>query len=309
VAPAKGPDIAGAGFTRAQFRSPTQESTTMRTALRAAAVVATFFGATSSLAAQAALPATQPNRLVIFREFVKPGHNADHEKLEVGWPAAYAKAKSTAYYLALTSMTGANEAWYISNYESWKALGDQNKSDAGNASLTTELDRLSKADGEHLTNTISIHAIGRPDLSHGAFPEMAKQRVFEISWYRVRLGHEAAFEAAVKVVQKAFAKALPQSSYRIYQVVGGVVNPAFLVFSSGASYEVFDAGMAMDAALNAAYSPEDRAMLQKFALEGLLNVETQRFAMNGPMSYVAAETIAQDPGFWRPKKPAVKPQP
>jgi hypothetical protein len=25
------------------------------------------------------------------------------------------------------------------------------------------------------------------------------------------------------------------------------------------------------------------------------------------MSYVPAETIAQDPAFWRPKKPAAKP--
>ena len=281
----------------------------MKTALRVTAMIATVLATPAGLIAQAqtGLPATQPGAITIFRELVKPGHNAEHEKLEVGWPAAFAKSKSPAYYLALTSMTGANEAWYVSSYASWKALGDQNKADGANAVLTAELDRLSKADGEHLTNTISIHAVGRPDLSHGAFPEIAKQRVFEIAWYRVRLGHEPAFEAAAKVVQKAFAKALPQSSYRVYQVVGGVVNPAYLVFSSGTSFEFFDGAMATGTALNAAYSAEDRTMLQKFTLEGLVNVETQRFSVNGPMSYVPAETIALDPAFWRPKKPAAKP--
>jgi hypothetical protein len=273
-------------------------------------MVATVMALPAGLIAQTqtGLPATQPAAITIFREFVKPGHNADHEKLEVGWPAAFAKSKSPAYYLALTSLTGANEAWYVSSYSSWKALGDQTKADGANAVLTAELDRLSKADGEHLTNTSSIHAVGRPDLSYGAFPEIAKQRVFEITWYRVRLGHEPGFVAAAKVVQKAIAKAVPQTSYRVYQVVGGVAGgPTFLVFSSGTSYEFFDAAMAEGSAIDAAYSAEDRAMLQKFTLEGLVNVEAQRFAVNGPMSYVPAETIAQDPAFWRPKKPVAKP--
>ena len=283
----------------------------MKTAPRVAALAAAVMATPAGLVAQtqSSLPATQPAAITIFREFVKPGHNADHERLEVGWPAAFAKANSPAYYLALTSLTGANEAWYVSTYASWKALGDQTKADAANAVLSAELDRLSKADGEHLTNTSSLHAIGRPDLSHGAFPEIAKQRVFEITWYRVRLGHTDRFEAAAKVVQKAFAKALPQSSYRIYQLVGGVVGPTYLVFSSGPSYEFFDGGMATESAVGAAYSAEDLAMLQKFSLEGLVNVETQRFAVNGPMSYVPAETIAQDPAFWRPKKPAPKSTP
>jgi hypothetical protein len=281
----------------------------MRTALRIAVLAATVMATPGGLVAQTGLPTTQPAVITIFREFVKPGHNADHERLEVGWPTAYAKAKSPAYYLALTSMTGANEAWYVSTYASWKTLGDQNKADAGNAVLSAELDRLSKTDGEHLTNTSSIHAVGRPDLSHGTFPEIGTQRVFDITWYRVRIGHAVGFEAAAKVVQKAFAKALPQSSYRVYQVAGGVVGPTFLVFSSGPSYEFFDGGMATTRAVDAAYSVEDRAMLQKFSLEGLVNVETQRFAVNGPMSYVPAETIAQDPTFWRPKKPVAKPAP
>ena len=52
------------------------------------------------------LPKTQPKILTIYREEVKVGRAAEHAKHEAGWPAAYEKAKSPIYYLALTSMTG-----------------------------------------------------------------------------------------------------------------------------------------------------------------------------------------------------------
>ena len=64
------------------------------------------------------LPTTQPNLLQIIREEVKLGHGADHTKTEAGWPAAFEKAKSPYFYLALTSMTGTNEVWYVIPYES-----------------------------------------------------------------------------------------------------------------------------------------------------------------------------------------------
>jgi len=43
--------------------------------------------------------------------------------------------------------------------------------------------------------------------------------------------------------------------------------------------------------------------LQKFMLEGVVNVETQRFRLDPGQSYVPKETRAQDPAFWMPKKP------
>ena len=72
-------------------------------------------------AANAQLPTSQPNLITIAREEVKLGRDADHAKVEAGWPAAYEKAKSPDYYLAMTSTTGAPEAWYIGAYASHAA--------------------------------------------------------------------------------------------------------------------------------------------------------------------------------------------
>jgi len=55
------------------------------------------------------------------------------------------------------------------------------------------------------------------------------------------------------------------------------------------------------------FTPEERATMQKFSTEALVNSETNRFALNATMSYVSAETRATDPAFWMPKRPARRP--
>ena len=62
---------------------------------------------------QTGLPTSQPKLLTIVREEVKPGRAADHANHEAGWPAAFEKAMSPDYYLAMTSLTGPSEAWYV----------------------------------------------------------------------------------------------------------------------------------------------------------------------------------------------------
>lgn len=256
--------------------------------------------------AQNALPTTQPAVLTIFREDVKYGHAADHEVVEAGWPAAYAKAKSPNTYIAVTSITGPSEAWFIAPYASWKAVGDQMKTESDDAVLSAELKRLQKADAEHVTVGRTLHLAGRPDLSAGTFPAVARARFYDITWFRVRPGHEQEFEQLAKVFQAGYKKAAPQSGYRVYQVVAGVPGPTYMVFGSFESLAELDKEQAIGASVMATFSADEQRALQKFSAEGLLNSETQRFAMNGPMSYVDQATINQDPAFWRPKKPAVK---
>jgi hypothetical protein len=270
-------------------------------------VVALFLPGVAAVAvAQNPLPTSQPAVLTIFREDVKYGQNAQHEATEAGWPAALARTKSPSTYIALTSMTGPNEAWFISPYASWKAMGDQLKFEDGNAELSAELKRLSKADAAHVTAGRSLHLAARTDLSAGVFPSVAKTRFYEMTWFRVRPGHDEEFVQLAKAFQAAYKKAAPQSGFRVYEVVAGVPGPTYLVFQSYESLGELDKAQATGASVMAALSADDRRALQKFDLEGLINTETQRFAMNGPMSYVDQATIDQDPSFWRPKKPAIK---
>jgi hypothetical protein len=256
--------------------------------------------------AQNPLPTSQPPVLQIFREEVKFGHDADHEAVEAGWPAVFAKAKSPTTYVALTSITGPTEAWFLEPYGSWKAVGDERNANNANTALSAELQRLQRADAMHVSTSRALHLIGRPDLSAGTFPSVASVRFYEIEWFRVRPGHEQEFEQVAKTFRAAYSKAAPQSSYRIYQLVAGGPGPAYLLFQSYGTLADLDKAQALGQTVMAALSADDQHAVQKFETEGMINSETQRFAVNGPMSYVDQATISQDPSFWRPKKPAVK---
>lgn len=263
---------------------------------------------TASMALSQGMPTSQPTLITIVREEVKIGHNAAHAAHEAGWPAAFARAKSPDYYLALISMTGPNEAWYVTPYPSHTALGESMKRDDADPVLSAELQRLSRADGDHLTGFRVIHAAARPDLSYGAFPDMALARFWEITTFRVRPGHEEGFANAAKAYAAAAKRATPGTSWRTYQVLAGLPGPTFFVFGSMQAFSEFDKGMQENQALMKAFTPDELATLEKFAAAGMINAETHRFQLDAGQSYVDAATKAKDPAFWSPpRKPAARP--
>jgi len=265
-------------------------------------VVVAFAGVSSALAQS--LPTSQPNYLQIYREEVKVGRLAEHEKVEAGWPAAYERAKSPHTYIALTSMTGTGEAWFVAPFESHEAMADSLKRE-DEPTLATALGRLQRADADHINSVRSIWAMARKDLSYGAYPEIAKQRFFEITIFRVRPGHERGFQTAAKAYGAAAKRGAPETSYRVYEVVAGMPGPTYLIFSSVTSFGAFDKMTSDGEATMKAATDEERATLEKFMAEGVVNTETIRFRLNPVMSYVPPEVRAQDTSFWGPKPSAV----
>jgi len=166
---------------------------------------------------------------------------------------------------------------------------------------------LSRADAEVLNDWPAIQARARPDLSHGAFPDLSKVRFWEVSTFRVRPGHEAEFEAAAKVYGASAERAAPGTAYRVYEVTLGMPQPTFLVFSSVESYGLFDDMAGDGQKIMQGLTTEESATMQKFSTDALINSESNRFALNPTMSYVAAETRATDAAFWMPKRPARRP--
>jgi hypothetical protein len=250
------------------------------------------------------LPTTQPNLIQIVREEVKIGHEAAHRKTEAGWPAAFEKAKDPEYYMAMVSMTGPAEAWFVIPLDSHKAMGDMLKRQNDNPALSTELDRLSLADAENINSLRVIHAAARKDLSRGSFPDMAQQRYWEITLFRMKPGHEADFEAAAKAYGAAAGRSAPNTSYRVYEIIAGMPGPTYLVFTSVVSFSDFDSMMTDGEATMKGMTAEERAALQKFSADGLIEAETNRFRLDPEMSYVPSDVRTKDPTFWAPKKPS-----
>ena len=259
-------------------------------------------GSTGTAVAQG-MPTSQPGLLTVYREYVKVGRAAQHATIEAGWPAAFAKANSPTNYLALASMTGGNEAWFLVPSASYAAMeADQKRNDA-NAALTAELDRLSRADAEAVDEVRTMHLRARPDLSMGAFPNLAKVRYYEVTTFRVRIGQQPAFEAASKTWMASAKRNAPGTSYRTYVLEAGGMGATYVMFTSLESYAELDRMTADGDKIWAGMTPDELAVMEK-AAGGIINIETQRFRVDPTMSYVDQATRAQDPAFWMPKKPA-----
>ena len=253
------------------------------------------------------MPTSQPKFLHIAREEVKMGRTADHAKWEAGWPAAYEKSKSPYTYVAMVSVTGRTEAWYVTPLASQAAFGEMSARDEADSALSAELDRLSRGDAEFVSELSHLQAVARPDLSHGAFPDLATMRFWEIGTFRVKPGHDGEFEAAVKAYGAAAERSAPHASWRTYEVVAGAPDGTYLFFSSVASFGDFDRARQEGEATWKGLTYDERSAMQKLFAEGTVSSSSNRFRLDPVQSFVPMDTRQKDPAFWMPKAAAKAP--
>ena len=277
----------------------------MRKSTLSLTLLALVAGSAATALAQG-LPTTQPKFLHIIREEVKIGRSADHSRWEAGWPAAFEKAKFPDTYIALEAVTGPTEVWYVSPYASQAAYGESMARQNADAALTAETERLSRGDAEFVSGLTAIEAVARPELSHGAFPDLATQRFWEIETFRVKPGHDEEFEAAVKAYGAASGRSAPSASWRTYRVVAGAPGGTYLFISSVASFGDFDKAGEEGEATWKGLTYDERSTLQKFFADGTLTSVSNRYRLDPRQSYVPAATRQKDPGFWMPKAPPAK---
>ncbi len=257
--------------------------------------------------AQEQAPSGPPKVLQIFREEVKPGKGAAHEKVEAGWPRAFANAKSPTHYFAMVSVTGPSEAWFVTGFDSLAAWEKDRLDTEKNTALTAELDQLGEKDGELLSGVRSIVATYREDLSYRPTGvNIGQMRYFYVTTFRIRPGHQKDYIDANKIVRDAHEKANVPEHWAVFQVTSGMPSGTYLSFQPLKSLAEVDAfPQTHGKAYQDAIGEEGRQKLRELASAGTLSSETTIFAFSPKMSYVSKETAAADPEFWTPK-PAVE---
>jgi hypothetical protein len=272
----------------------------MRSIVSRLTPVLLVFAAAGSAVAQG-MPTSQPGYITIYREFIKTGRAADHARIESGWPAAFERAGSPENYLAIESMTGATEVWFLAPYASYAAMEADTKRNNSDPVLAADLERLSRADAEAVDATRGMVVRARPDLSMGAFPNLAKVRFYEVTTFRVRIGQEQAFEAASKAWMASAKRNAPNTAYRTYSLVAGGMAGTYLVFTSLESYADLDRLAANGDKIWSGMTPQEQAVMDK-GVGGIISIETQHFRVDPVMSYVDKATRDQDPAFWSPTR-------
>ena len=245
-----------------------------------------------------------PNVLQIFREVVKPGRNATHEKVEMGWPKAFRNSKNPSHYIGMVSITGPSEAWFVAGYPSYEAWEQETKAQQADAALSSEMDRLSATDGELLESVRSVTAHFREDLSHRPLINIGAYRYMDVFTVHVRPGHVDKFVEARKIIKAAHEKAEMKDYYSVFQVDSGMPGPTFLVLIPMKSLkEADEAGpLHTSAAYKEALGGEDgQKKLGELTAAAVAYNEGAIFAFNPKMSVAPPDFSLADAAFWNPK--------
>jgi hypothetical protein len=244
-------------------------------------------------------PQDPPKVLWIGREMVKPGKARAHIAWEKGWPAAYTKANYPTTYLAMTSMSGTNEAWYMTGYASWDAVEKDNAKSDANPALAAELRRLNAGESEYLGDTRQIYAEYVPELSYKSKVDLSKMRYMDITTFRVRPGHEGDFSKIAGMFVDAYTKGNIDAPWAVYRVATGAQGPTYYVMSPIRSLAVMDRGAADFKIWSDKMGAEGMAAMSKLSSDIIAISDDQLFALNPSMSYLSKEFKAGDPAFWK----------
>jgi hypothetical protein len=261
-----------------------------------------------ALAGALAAQDSPPAYLQIFREEVKPGRGGPHVTTEAGWPRAFARAKTPNYYLAMTTIYGPSEAWFVEGHGSVAEIEEANKAIDAAPGLNAELDRLAQADAANVSGVRGILGRYRADLSSGGAVDVSQMRVWEVLVFQVRPGHEANFGEAAKLYKSTVEQAKVDLPWATYEVLAGMPGPTYLIFVPHRTLTEIDPAAGVGAAVEKAFSEEAMKKLSTLA-EGYSSVEDMIFTVSPQMSYLSSEFVARDPKFWTRKSPAAKRQP
>jgi hypothetical protein len=259
-------------------------------------------------AAQDSSDMKPPAGIQINREWLKPGKSgAIHDKSEAAFVNLMNKGKLKGHYIAMNSMSGKSRALYMTRYPSFEAWENDNRTFDKNASLAAELDRDISADGELLEGMDSAVLVYNEDLSFHPRPDFSHARYYELTAFKVRLGHEREFRQVTKMYKEACDKAGVALHWGAYEVMYGGDSGTYIMLTHRDSLAEVDKERAESKKIMEAMGGEDDAakMDQMFA-SAVESVRSELFTINPRPSYVDDATMKADADFWKPKAMASK---
>jgi len=237
--------------------------------------------------------------LRIFREEVKPGMGEAHEKVEANYVHAVARAKFPVHYLALSSLSGTNEVWFVEAHDSYASIEKAEAAIDKLPALKQELGQIGAQDGGLLTGGRTLTLAFREGLSYRPGVNVAQMRYFSVNTIRVRPGHDPEFREARGIIKAALEKANADAHFAVYQVVLGAPAGTYIVFTPRKSLAELDAPP--NQAIQAALGEEGQKKLRELASAYTQVSEPNLFAFSPKMSYPPKEFVAADAAFWAPK--------
>lgn len=240
-----------------------------------------------------------PKVLIITREEVKPGKGEIHNQHEAAWTQALIKANWNTPMLAITSVTGANEDWFLIGYDSFAAMEKDTKTLEKNAAASAVMSQYGAKETDFVSETRTITARYRPELSYRPDFKLGDYKYFSVNTIRFRLGEDS--KHVFEVLNGAREKANFDAHVLIYQVNSGMPAGTYVTFTPLKDLSTWD--MPPNEALDAALK---EAKWSELVGKALMTVESRLFSFNPKLSHVPESVASLDPEFWNPKPVAAK---
>jgi hypothetical protein len=244
-------------------------------------------------------PGSPPPIIQRFREMVKVGHADAHEANERAWAGAYARTKLPLYSIAMTSMSGPNDAWWLSGWQSFKQFDDANAALAQNKEFQAAVSQYSAKDAEYVSDGVASLWALRQDLSYRDTVDWSKIHAYQMITVRARPGHDGDFKQIALKIRATHQAAGTGAHWAMYQGMMGVPDGTYLIIIPLKSVADIDAGMKEDAQFAKTLGEAGGKELDKLSSDGIISVETNLFAVSAKMSYVSEDWHVADADFWK----------
>ena len=242
----------------------------------------------------------------IIREDIKQGRRAAHERQEGAAVRAVSRARFPVHYVALSSVAGEDEVWFIQNHTSFAQMEESDEALDKSAVLKNELEGLDAADGEFRTGRQVWLAVHRSDLSYrtdALAKMMPRSRYMSVGIVRVRPGHDREFSDLARALADNYGKANDDRPYTIYQVISGAQTGTYVIFAPMLSLRLFDEAADRTRALRNAIGEDRLRELSRSSSEHIVSTDSALFEISPAMSYAPPEYSRVNPDLWGPAPP------
>ena len=248
--------------------------------------------------------------LMIFREEVRPGKTAAHAANEAAWAAAFAKSQAPTGWLAMTTVAGPTEAWFVTAYDSWAAVQKEQDAMDANEAATADEAKFQALDGELLNRTSRIMAAYRPAISYQAGVKLPEMRYMSIDVVRVKPGRGREFFESWRAMVEAHKTAKMDEHWAVYQVVAGQPDGTYLfMYPMKSLAEIDKAGpMHGDAAFRDAVGEAGRIRTNEMTVSAVESSQRLVFALSPKMSLLDKAWSDAGPVLGEARRPPRSPR-
>lgn len=243
-----------------------------------------------------------PKFLNMVHQEIKPGRIGAYDDLETSIAHVYNRENIQVFWVELESVTGPLEILHLNFYDSSAEMAKT--VDAWSAGLAAHPELVQMEDRllqENTSSGTTVLGVRRDDMGYRANTiDFSKMHFLRVSTVFAHPGYERAFMETEWSLSEASEKVHAQAAWAVYEVIGGLPEPAFVIVTPMQSLREIDDIFETNESLRKSESGVLQQHLQELARVAYGTSDTRLFSVGPRMSHVSKKFAEGDAAFWAP---------